>query len=270
MVLESGPVVRTTDGDGMFWDTRKGVEMLRHNLSTSSLRCLRTRGDRRFCRKPGLRGLAGAFAVAAAVLAGTHAADAAHASYVGILYDLAAAKQAGNLCEEAPRVEATLNQLKIRWTGARLALGANQDGSVRGRCLLRIPAVVPQGYRIAMLTSRSQSRAAKPQGVGAQVNLATILTMLPPLESEREFTAEDATFGRTNTYRDFSGLEPLTTEWDRELCSLGRTSDLILGINLGAVLQRQWGDAAASLDFSGQDYGVDVWIELLPCSDHGL
>lgn len=199
---------------------------------------------------------------------GSAASSGALANFTHIAYDLEGAKQAGNLCEEPLQISAAGNQLMIRWSGARLALSQADENFARGRCLVRVPAIIPKGYRIAQLTARAQSWTGKPRGVSANLNLAVVLSALQPLETETIISADTAWHAQANVYKSFDGLEPLTTAWRDELCSPTRTSDVMVGINLGAALQREYAGSSGSsvVDFSGQDRGVDIWAELLPCS----
>jgi hypothetical protein len=192
--------------------------------------------------------------------------DVAQGEYVGISYDLGAARQAGNLCDESVSLSATPNQLLVRWGASRLTLDSVGSDVARGRCLLRIPATVPVGYTIAALTARAQSKANKPAGVEAVIHLAVVASAAEPLVVERVLPKDVSWSGAANAYGAFDGLEPLVSDWRTMLCSPTRSEDLVLGINLGVALQRSWGAGEASIDLSGPQQGLDVWVELLPCT----
>ena len=200
-------------------------------------------------------------------------AQAAVVDYVGVGFRLEQGIQAGNLCNEPTQIDHKTNHLRVRWSGARLVLGHDRVGGfARGRCLVRIPALVPEGYYIASLTSRAQGSLDKPTGVSLSVSLETTLSALEPLVVARALDGAASIKSRLSLYQNFDGLEPLATHWKKALCSLGRAEEMVFGINLGVTLQQPpqatpVGSGSSVADFSGPGFGADVWIELLPCDD---
>lgn len=172
-------------------------------------------------------------------------------------WDLPSVRVSGSECVlRDRRIDETKLMLRFFDFSAQTSRAAHLLQNAHGSCGMNVQFVIPAGFRLKILTHRVQLRAQK--GAQTEFAMTAVVEILGRrLSQTGRIPANAANDGRLLLYKSF------------DVESISECTNVEQRIEVNAAwqleLKSNYDPQPASVDLSGADDGIDLWLDIQRC-----